>query len=269
MKNYLAQIALATAAVCAAVLPTAASAIPITKTVTLNVYQVCNTSGGNCASTGPAGDTYFAAATNKIWAQAGISVVFSYMGQILNSLFSNINDTVAGSTFSDLASSTGHLQSSSVLDMFLVNTVVDGSGSSVYGEGWLGSGGLVMAMDTIMGYAAGGRIDTMAHELGHNLGLVAANDPSFSNYHSTDADELMASGGTRHVPLTLADINPSGFGYDQISDFQASVARSSSLLSDVVPSNNVPEPGSLALVAIALLGLGAARRRAAPTAHAR
>ena len=50
-----------------------ASAAPITKTITVQVYQFCDDAGLNCASTGPAGNAYFAAETNKIWNQASMS----------------------------------------------------------------------------------------------------------------------------------------------------------------------------------------------------
>ena len=52
--------------------------------------------------------------------------------------------------------------------MFLVHTI-----AGAYGEGWFAWGGIGIAMDTVMAYNGGlGRIDTIAHELGHNLGLV-------------------------------------------------------------------------------------------------
>jgi hypothetical protein len=238
----------------ATLLPSMVSANPITKTLTLNVYQVCDDSGANCASTGPAGDIYFAAATNKIWAQAGISVDYNFAGKIDNSLWFNIDDQ----GFTDIAKFTGHYQSSSVVDMFLVNTLNKGTD---YGEGWLGSGGLVMGMETIMGFGSGGgRIDTMAHELGHNLGLDPFTDPeSDKDWHSINSSELMASGTIRIVPLTLGDINPSGAGYDQLSQFQIDYARNSSLLQDF---NSVPEPGSMALMIAGVLGIiGTARCR--------
>ena len=229
-----------------------AAASPITKTLTINVYQVCMTDGSNCAATGPGDPSqeFFAASTAKIWMQAGISVLYNFVGEIHNSLFTNIDDGVAGRTFDDLAHLGANYQSTTLVDMFLVHTVV-----GAYGEGWLGLGGLVMAMDTILGYAPGGRIDTMAHELGHNLGLVPPTDPNFDgSFHSTDPNQLMASGGIRHIPLTLGDINPDGLGYDQLSENQINVARQSSLLRDVDVAA-VPEPASLALMFASLASL--------------
>src|SRR5262245_6797414 len=105
--------------------------------LTLNVYQVCADDHTQCASTGPAGDEFFAAATNKIWAQAGISVLYDFKGQIFNSNWLDIDDSVAGKKFSDIAASTGNFQSSSVVDMFLVHTL---NSNAAYGEGWFGAG---------------------------------------------------------------------------------------------------------------------------------
>lgn len=247
---------LAAFALSALLLPGLASALPITKTLTLNVYQVCQTDGSNCASTGPVGDTFFEVATNKIWAQAGISVGFSFAGQILNSLFTQIDDGVEGRRFSDIAASTGNFQSSTVVDMFLVHRV---NGGDAYGEAWQDAGGLVMGMDDIMSFGTGGRIDTMAHELGHNLGLVPTTDPQYAGTgdpsHSNDGNQLMASGAIRQVPSTLADINPSGLGYDQLSAFQIDVARQSSLLSPV------PEPEGYALLLAGLAFVTCLSRR--------
>ncbi len=234
--------------------PSVLPALPITKSLTLQVYQLCDDAGSNCASTGPAADMFFGTATNTIWAQAGISVLYNFVGQINSTRFSSIDDTATGRKFQDLASGY-HFQSTTVVDMFLVRSV-----AGAYGEGWYGRGGLVMGMDAIMAYAAGGRIDTMAHELGHNFGLVDPLDPHYSSAdsgHSTNPNELMAGGATRNVPLTVADINPNGSGYDLVTAYQVAFARNSTLLHDVV----APEPSTFVLMAVGVFGLAVIRRR--------
>lgn len=265
MKTYAGAATFAAAALALSIaLPGAAHAAPIIdKGLTINVYQLCDDAGFNCASLGPADDNFYAAETSKIWAQAGISVSFNFVGTINNSLFLTVDDGGPNSFF-NLAGLTGNRQSTTILDMFLVSTVV-----GAYGEGWDGVGGLVMGMDDIMGYPGPrGRIDTMAHELGHNLGLVPDTDPEYAGPsdpgHSSDPNQLMASGAIRNVPLTLDDINPDGLGYDQLSPFQIALARESTLLYDL-PSSVVPEPGTLSLL-LGGLGMMALRRRPASRA---
>lgn len=233
-----------------------AQAMPIDKTLTINVYRICDDAGANCAADGSAssvGGQYFADSTNAIWSQAGISVNYSFKGFVNNSNFMYIDDAVDARSFRTLATTvTGYYASSSVVDMFLVHTV-----AGAYGEGWWGRGGLVMAMDTIMGYSSVGRIDTMAHELGHNFGLADPSDPEYgSGGHTTNASELMASGGIRLIPQTIGNIAPNGAGYDLLSAPQIAYARDSSLLQPV------PEPETWALMAGGLGLLGFMRRRA-------
>jgi len=257
---------LALAVSCLAFAPGLASAMPITKTVDVSVYQLCN-STGDCASKGPAGNDYYADSTNKIWAQAGISVTFSFVTQIVSDAFYDISDTV-GDTFDDLYNSVFPGLAGinySTVDMFLVNSY-DGA----YGVGYDRAGGLIMSMADILGFDCGGapgctgRIDTLAHELGHNFGLVpdgfvdyaGASDPG----HSLDPNSLMASGTIRNVPTTLDDVNPDGLGLDQLPQTHIDFARTSSLLRDV---NTVPEPGSLELLGLALAGVATVRRRRA------
>ncbi len=223
-----------------------ALAAPITKTATVNVYQVCNDAGLDCASLGPAGNFYFANETSKIWSQAGIGVSFDFAGTINSTLYINIDDTVLGKGFADLHSDYGTKgPSSTAIDMFLVRTI-----NGAYGEAWLGFGGFVIAMDSVMAFNGGiGRLDTIAHELGHNLGLP----------HFASPDQLMASGGIRNVPASLADINPDGLKLDKITPQQAATARASSLLRDVTTT---PEPVSMALAGAGILALVIIRRRA-------
>jgi PEP-CTERM motif len=229
--------------------------------ITLQVYQVCDDAGANCASTGPGGDVFFSAATNKIWAQAGITVDYHFAGQLNSTNFSAIDDNVLGRRFYDLAATTADFQSATVADVFLVHTI-----AGAYGEGWFGSGGFVLGMDTIMAYAAGGRIDTMGHELGHNLGLDNAADPDYDSAnhdgHSGNLNQLMASGGIRHVPTTIGDINPDGFGYDQLTAYQIGISLQSSLLT---PDSAVPEPGGMVLFGSGLLAIVLGRSRSART----
>ncbi len=245
-----------------AVTASVASAAPITKALTLQVFQLCDDSGNDCASLGPAGDTYYATEVNAIWAQAGIGVDFSFVQQINSTWFSDIDDSVSGRGFSDLAAAYGtHGPSGVLVDVFLVHTI-----AGAYGEGWVGAGGLVAGMDDILAFHSGdpayprGRIDSIAHELGHNFGLVSNSDPeSDGSGHSINPDELMAPGGIRNVPGTVADINPNGLQWDLISDYQINGTRRSSLLEDVA----IPEPATVAIFASGLLALVAIRRRSA------
>jgi PEP-CTERM motif/Metallo-peptidase family M12B Reprolysin-like len=232
-----------------------ASAVTIDKSLFVNVYQFCDNGGANCASLGPAGNNFFQAEVSKIWAQAGVAVTFSAVTTINNTLYQNL-ECGGCKTLLDIdnAFGTPGNQSATILDMFLVRTV---SGS--YGEGWLGAGGIAIAMDTVMAYNGGlGRIDTIAHEIGHNLGLDQTAGSSAG--HSTNPNYLMASGGIRNVPNTIADIAPTGLGYDQINAAQVAVARGSSLLR-AITAPAVPEPSTWAMMLFGFGMIGGLLRR--------
>jgi hypothetical protein len=192
--------------------------------IMIQPIQVCNDTGLSCAN---AGQELFAEAGNKIWAQAGLSLDFLSFTTFSSTLYQNLSESSAA-TFGGLTGA-GHGQNADplVIDMWFVNSI-----SGAYGEGWLGGNGIAIG-DNVF---SDGRLDTIAHELGHNLGLDHYDTSDYALY-------LMASGGVRTAPGSLSDITPDGLGTDRLSSTEIATVLGSPFVLDAA----VPEPGTMAL----------------------
>ena len=176
----------------------------ISQTVSLNIIDVCDTTGTLCA---PAGNiqTYEAYAS-AIYSQAGIAFAPSVVHKLNLPNYSDCGITTAStvctdgllSSSRDLVNSPGHGQSttSNTLNVYLVNNLVTAGGAS-YGWGLIGGNGLVVATGTNPTTHLTAAIDTLAHELGHNLGLD----------HVDQADNLMKT-SARTTPFDACQIPP-------------------------------------------------------------
>src|SRR4051794_19815721 len=186
-----------------------AHALPVDDFVTVQLIQVCNgTSAANstfCAPVpvNPSQSLYdfsvnpVAATTETIWQQAGIS--FNFLPTINQYYNGNFLATTADDTPIDeaheLFREPGHGQNAAAktLNVWFVNSIATSAGLAVYGYGLQGSNGAVIS-DTGM------HLDTLAHELGHNLGLVHVDGQPWDS-----PANLMRSFG-RTLPQSLADV---------------------------------------------------------------
>jgi hypothetical protein len=157
-----------------------------TMVVPVQPIDVCDNSGANCAST--AGLAAYETIANLIYQQAGIQFAFAPVTQYDNAQYlTDTVDTTGITVFDqahDLVRLPGHGQSqyASALNVYFVNNLVSTTagvvnpGTSTLGYGLVGGNGAVVATAP----DANGRVaalDTLAHELGHNLGLTHVTDP--------------------------------------------------------------------------------------------
>ncbi|MGH7113470.1 MAG: hypothetical protein ACREE9_03145 [Stellaceae bacterium] len=160
--------------------------------------------------------------TDAIWAQAGISVAFEPAVQYPNggsfetiqvaSCAANGSDCmspefqslsqqpgIAGNPPPTLSPIPPLSANPTTLNMFFVNQLTPPSNQpgTLYGLSWINNNGVAISSNTLLGFGA--RVDTLAHEIGHDLDLDHA------TFGAGAANNLMTAGNLRTEPAGTAN----------------------------------------------------------------
>ena len=225
-------------------------------TLTVKPIQICDNAGTTC---GNAAQTLFEAEGDKIWAQAGIDLNFLSWGQINNSSYLDVS--IGSGAVIDAEAQAIMTAGIAINDTSVTNAINvffaqsldsdpgffgNGCGGPVF-AGFCNNQVGVFIADNVFSYNGGvGRLDTIAHELGHVLNLQ----------HTSTPNELMASGSVRSIPGSIGDIAPDGANLDRLTASQIATAQASDYL-----TQSVPEPSTMSLFGFALFGVAGLRRR--------
>ena len=196
--------------------------------------QVCDDSGFICAQV-----EFFEAITDKIWNQANIDVEFLPLNQLNDSTYLTTDeDEFLDLSFSgnpgDFGRHPDSTETSGPINLWFVDVIETTTGLIQYGNAWIGLNGILIS-DDILDFNNGlGRVDVIAHELGHNLGL------RHSTFGAGPAENLMSSGLDRTIPESIDDIFPDGEGLSVLTSEQIDVARTSSFLTEAEADESLP-----------------------------
>ncbi|MBE9113798.1 hypothetical protein IQ273_30980, partial [Nodosilinea sp. LEGE 07298] len=195
-----------------------------TRFVNIQPIQVCDDFGLFCADLAT-----FEEATRKIWAQANLDISFLAPNRLNASRFLTIDsqDEFEELSFAGGAGAFGRnplsTRTSGPISLWFVESIFPFEGFDTLGLGWIDQNGIVID-DDILAFNNGiGRLDTVAHEIGHNLGLT------HEGFGAGGANNLMTDGGFRNSPSTLDDITPDGANLDRLTNRQIEVVRDSRL----------------------------------------
>ncbi|PSR14481.1 hypothetical protein C8255_24085, partial [filamentous cyanobacterium CCP3] len=219
-----------------------------TRFVNIQPIQVCDDFGLFCADLAT-----FEEATRKIWAQANLDVSFLAPNRLNATRFLTIDsqDEFAELSFAGGAGAFGRnplsTRTSGPISLWFVESIFPFEGFDTLGLGWIGQNGIVIDDDILTFNNGVGRLDTVAHEIGHNLGLT------HEGFGAGAANNLMTDGGFRNSPSTLDDITPDGANLDRLTNRQIEVVRDSGftrsnpgLAADSIPATASETPPLLA-----------------------
>lgn len=196
--------------------------------------QVCDDNGIVCAQV-----EFFEAITDKIWGQANIDISFLPLNQLNDSTYLTTDENeFSDLSFSGSAGAFGRHPDSTrtqgPINLWFVDVIETTTGLIQFGNAWVGQNG-VLVSDDIFDFNNGiGRLDVIAHEIGHNLGL------RHSTFGAGPANNVMTGGGSRTIPTSIDDIFPDGARLSQLTAAQIEEARDSSFLTGVAADEIVP-----------------------------
>ncbi|MBT9312825.1 zinc-dependent metalloprotease family protein [Leptothoe kymatousa] len=210
--------------------------------------QVCDDDGLVCAQV-----ELFETIADKIWDQANLDIAFLPLNQLNDSTYLTTDeDEFLDLSFSGAAGSFGrHPDSTSTtgpINLWFVDVIETSAGLVQFGNAWIGSNGVLIS-DDILDFNNGiGRLDVIAHEIGHNLGL------RHSTLGAGAADNLLTGGGTRTIPESIDDIFPDGERLSQLNSQQIERVRESSFVqpsstNQLAPAIEISESDSVVLSA--------------------
>ncbi len=189
--------------------------------------QVCDDSGSHCASV-----NMFEDITRKILAQAKLKVSFLPINQIRNSRFLKIDNNTSRSSsdyeFYELSRTGGagafgrnpdSTRTSGPINVWFVEEIEASEGFTQFGLAWIDANGVLISEESGT-FNGTGRPDTLAHEIGHNLGL------RHGSLGAGEANNLLTEGSYRNIPTSIEDIG----SVSQLSDAQIAKIKLSGFL---------------------------------------
>ena len=222
----------------------------INQSLAVQVIDVCSDNTfTNCGLPGNAIPQSFISTVQNVFTQANLAVSFlPTVTRLVAPQFQTLSATdptfsagqcnFTNTNFPSLCALTrtpGHGQSSdpATINLYFVNQITSGAGTT-FGSSWVNGNGIAISRQVFAAFNPlknGDRLDTLAHEIAHNLGL---DHTTFGN-SAQPATDLETAGSFRTVPtspsLAASQTNPTGL--DQLNLSQQGQVKSTAFVSGV------------------------------------